>query len=75
MAFEGGARRVLMLHDSGEYESGCEGDGKGVGDGLVVLLECVFFHVELQLVVEILEEDPPEMVTLLYYDGVLVAQV
>ena len=45
MAFERCARSILMLHYSGEYESGCERYSEGISHSLVVLVESVFHHV------------------------------
>ena len=75
VALEGGAGRVLVLHDGCKDEGGHEGDGERVGDGFVVLLEAVFEDVQLQRAVEVLEEDASQVVALGDDDGILVAQV
>ncbi len=75
VALEGGARRVLMLHDGGKDEGGNEGDGERVGHRLVVLLERVFVDVQPKPLVEVLEEDAPHVVALADDDGVLLGQL
>ena len=75
VALEGGAGRVLVLHDGCKDEGGHEGDGERVGDGFVVLLEAVLEDVQLQRAVEVLEEDASQVVALGDDDGILVAQV
>ena len=75
VTLEGGARRVLMLHDGSKDEGGDEGDGERVGHRLVVLLEGVLIDVESQPLVEVLEEDAPHVVTLADDDGILLGEL
>ena len=75
MTLEGGARRVLVLHDGGKDEGGDEGDGERVGHRLVVLLEGVLVDVQPELLVEVLEEDAPHVVALADDDGILLAEL
>ena len=64
-----------MFHRGYEDERRGEGDAERLGHDAVVLVEGVFEDVQLEPAVEVLEEDPPEVVALGDEDGVLVHQV
>ena len=71
VALEGGAGRILVLHDGTEHEGAHEGNRQAVGHSLVVLLERVFMHVESKAAIEVEEEDAAHVVALLDDDGIL----
>lgn len=48
VAFEGCARRFLMLHHSGKCQCGGKGYGERIGYGFIMLLECVFYNVQVE---------------------------
>ena len=75
VALEGGAGSVLRFHDGCEDEGGDEGNGERIGDGLVVLEEGVLVDVESQPLVEVAEEDAPDVVALADDDGVLFGEL
>ncbi len=48
VAFESRARRFLMLHHSGKCQCGGKGYGERIGYGFIMLLECVFYNVQVE---------------------------
>ena len=75
MALECGAGRGLVFHHGAEDEGRGEGYRQRVGDGLVVLLEGIFFDVKAEAAVDVAEEDFAEVVALADDDGVFVREV
>ena len=75
MAFECGARRILVLHHRRKGESRHKRDGKRVCHGLVVLLERIFEDVQAQALIQVFKEYLAQMVAFLDDDGVLRTQL
>ena len=75
VTLECGAGRILVLHHTSKHQRACKRNRQRECYGLIVLIECVFEDVEMQLAIEVLEEHLAQMIALGDDDGILVREI